>query len=253
MHMKREGRRYPPMLTYAETWVFAAAFLFLLLFAFCELQIHAAPRHDPKSALFRVFLLVLISAVFYTGGLLRYQRSGNTRVLKTLMGLFFLFYLYLLVNMTLLDGGLGREYIVESITRNEREEYLRLFVNLRPFRSIYEVYIRGFIKGYVNTYYTLVNLMGNLLVLAPFAFFLPLGWKAQKKWFVFLPTILALAIAVEALQFAFMVGSCDVDDLILNVSDTMLVYLVLKCKPVASLLTRFVGDEPPFPRSQKTI
>ena len=253
MRMKREGRRYPPMLTYAETWVFAAAFLFLLLFIVSEHQIHISPRHDPKSALFRVFLLVLISAVFYTGGLLRYQRSGNTRVLKTLMALFFLFYLYLLINMTLLDGGLGRENIVESITRNEREEYLRWFVNLRPFRSIYQVYIRGFIKGYVNAYYTLVNLMGNLMVFAPLGFFLPLALKAQKKWFVFLPTVLVIVAAVEALQFAFMVGSCDVDDLILNVSGTMIVYLVLKCKPVASLLERFVGTKPPFPLPEKEI
>ena len=251
MSMKREGKWYPPLLAYAETWVFAAAFLFLFLFIVSEHQIHTSPRHDPKSALFRVFLLVLISAVFYTGGLLRYQRSGNTRVLKTLMWFFFLFYLYLLVNMTLLDGGLGRDDIIGSITHNEREEYLRLFVNLRPFHSIYEVYIRGFIKGYVNTYYALVNLMGNLLVFAPLAFFLPLGLKAQKKWFVFLPTILVLVASVEALQFVFMVGSCDVDDLILNISGTMLVYLILKCKPLASLLERFVGIKPPFPISEK--
>ena len=243
-------KKYPPLLTYAETWIFAASILFLFLFSLSEWQIHQSPRHDPRSALFRVFLLMLICAMFYTGGLLRYQKSGNLRVLRTLMWLFFLFYLYLIINMTLLDGGMGRAGIVANITQNEREEYLRLFVNLRPFRSIYQVYILGFIKGYVSAYYTIVNLLGNVLAFTPCAFFFPLFFKAQKKWFVFLPTIILLVAAVEALQFFFMVGSCDVDDLILNVSGTVLTYFILKCRPINGLLERFAGLRPPFPATK---
>ncbi len=226
---------------FADTWVFAAALLFLALFAFSEVWVHLEADRFPKSALFRLFLLCLICALAYLGGLLFVERTGNRRCLTVLMGIFFLLYLYMLLNFTLLDKGMGRNTLLSDAGEDAREYYLRRFVNLRPGRSIYEVYILGFVHGYVNAYYMLLNLLGNVCAFMPFAFFLPMFWRAMRHWYFFLPAMILAVASVEALQFAFMVGSCDVDDVILNVSGAMLLFFLFQIPPLSRFVQRVSG------------
>lgn len=37
----------------------------------------------------------------------------------------------------------------------------------------------------------------------------------MRRFYVFLPTVLFVTALIEALQFCFMRGSCDIDDLLL--------------------------------------
>ncbi len=235
--MKKLLERCRNALKHAENRVFLAASLFLLLFAVSELLVHMNTDRFPKSAMLRIVLSVLICALFYIGGCMHADRTGDKRIYTRLMWLFFGIYLYLILNFTLLDKGMGRTDRLQY----DRDYYLRWFVNLRPFQSIYEVYIKGFIHGYVRGYYILLNLLGNIFAFMPFAFFLPIFFRAQKRWYVFLPTMLLTVASVEALQFAFMVGSCDVDDLILNVGGTMILFFLLKIPKIQALTNRFVG------------
>ncbi len=230
-------------LTRSETWVFLAASVFLLLFFISEMRVHLLPDIFPRAAVFRVFLLCLICALYYLGGLLCRERHGETRAIRVLMVFFAILYLYMLVNLTLLDKSMGRTHLVGDVTENAREYYLREFVNLRPFQSIYKVYILGFLKGYVNAYYMVLNLLGNICVFMPLAFFLPTFFRAQQRWYVFLPTVTLSVALVEALQFTFMVGSCDIDDLILNVSGAMLFYFLLKIPPIRRAADLLAGKE----------
>ncbi len=224
---------------HAEFWVFLSASLFLLLFAFSEWQVHLHADQFPKSAIFRLFLMLLICTLFYLGGLLYLDRTQNGRVMTVLMWLFFALYLYMLFNFTLLDKGMGRNALLSDDPDGGRDYYMSRFVNMQPFRSIYQVYIQGFLHGYVNSYYMLLNLLGNMCAFMPFAFFLPRFWKAQKHWYFFLPTLALSVSLVEALQFAFMVGSCDVDDLILNVGGAMILYFLLRIPLFTRLLDAF--------------
>ncbi|MBQ9784568.1 MAG: VanZ family protein [Clostridia bacterium] len=237
--MKKLLERCRNALKFADARVFLASSLFLLLFAVSELLVHLNAERFPQSPIFRIVLTVLICVLFYLGGMLRADRTGERQIYMRLMWVFFGIYLYLILNFTLLDKGLGR---IER-RQFDRDYYLRWFVNFRPFQSIYEVYIKGFIHGYVRGYYIFLNLLGNVVAFMPFAFFLPLFFRAQRRWFVFLPTMILVVAGIEALQFAFMVGSCDVDDLILNVGGTMILFFLLKIKKLRSLLDRFTGTK----------
>lgn len=235
--MKKLLERCRDALKYADARVCLAASLFLLLFALSELLGHLNAERVPRSPLLCITLALLICALFYLGGALRVDRTGDRRVYSHLMWLFFAVYLYLILNFTLLDKGMGRTDRLQF----DRDYYLRWFVNLRPLQSIYEVYIKSIIHGYIPVYYILLNLLGNVCAFMPFALFLPYFFPLQRRWYVFLPTMLLTVAAVEALQFAFMVGSCDVDDLILNVGGAMILFFVLKIKKIQALLEKFTG------------
>lgn len=248
--MKRNGSSLFAFFRSAEAWIFLAATLFLFLFAILEVQLHTYRSALPRSILLRILLLFMICLLFYLGGILYAQRTADQRILLRLIFFFFLLYLYLLLNVTLFEKGFGRDHLVGN-GESDREYYLRYFVNLTPFHSIWEVYIKGLLNGYVSAYYVLLNLLGNVGVFMPLAFFLPVLFRAQRRWYVFLPTLLFSVIAVELLQFAFMVGSCDVDDLILNTFGATLLYFLLRIPPVARLIARLCGH-PIFKKQKAT-
>ena len=220
--MKKE--RIWNQLRYADVWILL--FACLLLAALITRELFGYFRF---TALTRTILLLINCAIFYLGGLLYCKRMRCNRLMRVLFGLFFALYLYLLLSLTLLDPSLGRGVgSVYDQIGGRRELYNQYFVNLVPFRSIYSVYIKGFLKGHINPYYTLLNLLGNVCAFMPLAFFLPYFLRAQRKWYCFLPTVLLVAVTVELLQLALMVGSCDVDDLLLNTGGAALLYLLLK-------------------------
>ena len=134
-----------------------------------------------------------------------------------------------------------------------REEYMETCVNFQPFHTVYHIYIKGYVNGYVSARYTLLNLQGNLIAFMPFAFFLPCFFPKQRHWYLFLPTILLTVCAVEGMQLLLMVGSCDVDDLILNVGGAFLLFWILKIPPLARFCTHLREGFPPRePKEKKT-
>ena len=230
---------------YADHGILAAAVCLLLLYFFAEwqAQTNGAASTAGFSALHRATLLLLICLLFYLGGLLRHDRLPNSRVLFGLMVLFAVLYIYLLVNFTLLDATLRRSAnSVYTDLADRRREYINRFVNLRPFQSMWEVYIRGCVRGYLHPYYVFLNLLGNICAFMPFAFFLPLFFAHMRRWYLFLPTVTGAVCTVELMQFAFMVGSCDIDDLILNVGGAMLMYALFKLPRMQRLVSHIVGN-----------
>lgn len=234
--MKKTAKKHSAKRICADHIILAFAIVFLCLFAVTETRNLILEHGIHKSSVFRALLLGVICALFYLGAILREERTHNDRPLHTTMILFFVLYVYLLVNLTLLDKSLGRGTI--SVPLNDaarRTVYWERYVNLRPFQSIWQVYIKGFVNGYVNTYYTLLNLLGNICALMPLALFLPYFWRLQRRWYVFLGTTFTTVLCIEGLQLLFMVGSCDVDDLILNVGGAFLLYLLLRLSPMQRL------------------
>lgn len=221
--------------------ILTCAVLFLALFAVTEAENLMLQGGIRNSSVFRVLLLTVICGLFYIGTYLRIQKTQDRRALDRLMILFFILYLYLLVNLTLLDRSLGRGSHTAHLSGSEkRAYYMELYVNFRPLKSIWEVYIKGFVNGYVNSYYMLLNLLGNICAFMPFAFFLPRFFKAQSKWYVFLPTMFLTVALIEGLQLLFMAGSCDVDDLILNVGGAFLMFWILKIPIFKKLTAKFL-------------
>jgi glycopeptide antibiotics resistance protein len=225
---------------FADTWVLLAASLFLLLFFTLEVLLRLPQSAVSRSLLLRSVLLILIGLLFYMGGLLHVDRTGSNTVLRALFLLFLLLYLYLLADLTLLEKGFGRGGLMDDVG-DKRTYYLENYVNLIPCHSIYTVYIKGFINGYVSPYYMVINLLGNVCMLMPLSLLLPAAMRAARRWFIFLPILLGTILGIELLQLWFMRGSCDVDDLLLNFSGAAALYFLMRIPPVRRFLHRCVA------------
>lgn len=224
--------------TWIETVAWILSAVFLCAFAAGEVlrQFGVLRSISPGE---RIGVLILVCAIFYAAGALHIRRTGNSRVMKRLMLLFAFLYLYLLLHFTLVEEAFGRgSYVGEDA----RARYLELYVNFKPFRSIYEVYVKGFRNGFVNRYYMTLNLLGNICAFMPAAVFLPYFFKSQRHWYCFLPTVVLCVCAVEGLQFWLMVGSCDVDDLILNAAGAFALWWILRIPPIRKLFSRMFGS-----------
>ena len=103
---------------------------------------------------------------------------------------------------------------------------IRANLNLEPFHTI-----RLFLKVLNNQTYSstaFINLGGNVIMFIPLGFFLPRVYpKLQKFWKAILATVLIIT-AVELAQLFTLLGSCDIDDLILNVLGAALGYGIHK-------------------------
>lgn len=104
-------------------------------------------------------------------------------------------------------------------------------INLTPLFTI-----RKYIRLLDSTNAALVrvaviNLYGNVLMFVPLGFFLPkVSAKQRKLWKTLLTTALIIML-VELLQLFSLRGSCDVDDVILNVLGAALGYILYKILP----------------------
>ncbi len=221
----------------ADFAVLVSAFLLLLLFFWANAKTSFG-YEQAFSPLLRCVLLLLICAIAYLGGVLRVQRTQSNKIIRPLLWSFLILYLYLLLSFTVLDSGLRLSETRLTGKGTPREIYLRWFVNFQPFKSIYTVYIQGLLGGLISLPKVILNLLGNLCAMMPLSFFLPNLIKPLRKWYFFLPAVTLPVLTIEATQFWLMVGSCDVDDVILNVGGAMILFFVLKIPPLARFCER---------------
>lgn len=94
-------------------------------------------------------------------------------------------------------------------------------INLIPFRSI------GPQLAHINQDWAFTNIAGNILAFMPFGFLLPLAYpKCRGVVPMFIISFLSVLL-IETFQLITMLGTFDVDDIILNVPGIMLGYGLL--------------------------
>ena len=235
--MRPRRCRINPLL-HADTGLFFAALFFFALFVWTELNSGTKATGPDRTYILRCASLLSVCLIAYIGGVLHLQRTGQS-LIRPLLFCFLLLYFHLLLSFTLFDAGLrlsADRFAHDGLT--PREYYLKWFVNFTPFESIYTVYIRGSIHGSVSARYSLLNLLGNFCAFTPLGFLYPALFKPLRRWYWFLLAILLTVTSVEAMQLLLMVGSCDVDDLILNTAGAMLMLGLLRIPPFRRLADR---------------
>lgn len=111
-------------------------------------------------------------------------------------------------------------------------EVLRSNMNLVPFHTIgnYWTVVKRMDFSPIF-YHCVINLVGNILLFIPLGYFLPRLWPALRNFFLFLLTCVLSVTLVELLQLVTLLGSLDVDDLILNLfgmSIGYFLYIIMK-------------------------
>lgn len=108
-------------------------------------------------------------------------------------------------------------------------EYLHSHLNLQPFHTI-RLFGRLLVPP-VRPYLmriALRNLLGNIFLFTPLGCFLPVLFSPLRKFWLTLLSVVIVVSCIEICQLVLMVGTCDVDDLILNVLGASIGYGLYK-------------------------
>lgn len=108
-------------------------------------------------------------------------------------------------------------------------ESLRWNINLVPFFTISSQWHSFVRAGYDIFSFAGINLIGNIIMFVPLGVFLPLLYKSLRKYGRFVLSVIGIILAVELLQLFTLRGSCDVDDLILNMVGASVGFVAVRC------------------------
>lgn len=144
--------------------------------------------------------------------------------MKKFLYFLFGFYVLSLVDFTLIDDGFGRNILnFLSCNKGAFKEYINESTNLVPFATV-KLFINGYFNDKLSFVDTVINLFGNFVAFMPLPLFVCIFFKKFKSGLKIFITVLISVIAIELLQFLFLTGSSDIDDVILNTSGAMLFY-----------------------------
>ena len=102
---------------------------------------------------------------------------------------------------------------------------LRANLNLKPMdtlRRFWWVLHNSTEPGLRN--HAVVNLVGNVVMFVPLGLLTPCIWGKMRKFWVHFLCMLLIIVCIEVLQLFTLLGSCDVDDLLLNLSGVITGY-----------------------------
>lgn len=134
-----------------------------------------------------------------------------------------LFCIYWALMLVLLFHRSGR---IEGVPYWEQVD---MSINLVPFRTVaqYLRLLRSSREIWVQL--AVINLFGNVIMFIPLGFFLPRVFQQlQKLWKTLLTTALTISL-IELIQLFTLLGSCDIDDLLLNLLGAAIGYGLHKC------------------------
>jgi glycopeptide antibiotics resistance protein len=134
----------------------------------------------------------------------------NKGKFKKLFLILFVTYLLYLFYLVFFSAYYGRAY--------HHRNY-----NFIPLKTIGEyLFLKHGIKA------TIVNIGGNILAFMPLGFLYPIIHKKERNHKDILIVALILTCFIEIIQYIVGVGTCDMDDVLLNVIGGLLGYILYK-------------------------
>ena len=139
------------------------------------------------------------------------------KAMMVIIWIVFIFYIMFLLKMLFFS----RISITDLFDSNR---YIERRINLIPFSTMSEFLFghNGDLKSSA-----FVNIVGNMLIFAPFGFYLALFNKKDKIITVLL-SIFMVTVAAEIIQWSLAIGVADIDDVILNTVGGFVGILIFK-------------------------
>lgn len=136
-------------------------------------------------------------------------------LLKIILGI----YIMGLVGVLLLKGGrIGILHGGSFIERLSR-------VNFIPFKTIISYFTSGLSFAESNAF---SNLLGNIIIFIPLGFMIPLIFNKFRSLKSAILIGFLSSFLIEILQFVFKIGSCDIDDIILNTFGSIVGFILFR-------------------------
>lgn len=147
----------------------------------------------------------------------------------------FIIYSILVATLLFLDSNYGRTNMYGDIQLFSKEHF-DYYSNFMPFKTIFEL-IGRLQQGRISISIILTNILGNMIVFAPYGIFIPLIYKEKFSSFKkFTLLMILIVFGVELIQFITRTGIFDIDDLILNVLGAVIGFGLMKIKPITKLV-----------------
>lgn len=183
---------------------------------------------------------LFLAVIFLKSKVINVNRSF---VLKSIVICLFLLYTLMVIDFTLINNSFGRSisniFLADKAVINE---HLAQKINLIPFATV-KLFINAYKESALETHSIIENILGNLFVFMPFAFFVPNIFKGINSLLKFLLVISVVVIIIECLQIVFLTGSADIDDFILNVGGAAMAYGILVIPKIKLFINRFMSGE----------
>lgn len=213
--------------------IFYLLSFFILLFC---IKVRLTPNIYIKTNIRITLIFIICMFIYIAGYILIRKLNYDKKILKINLVVYFLIYTITICTLTLFDEIFGRQgFVIIKWNKELLDLYMKYSFNIVPFRTI-NLFISGYIKGIVSLRSFNINILGNLTAFMPYGIFLPLIFNKMNKFKNFFITITLTVIVIEILQFVTMSGSCDIDDLILNVFGACVVYFITKIKCIKKFI-----------------
>ena len=138
------------------------------------------------------------------------MKKENKRKIQIISWVFFIMYLVMMVYFLFFSEQMGRipgtQYRYNLVPLAEIKRYLNY-------------------RDKIGSFHVMLNLLGNVFCFIPFGFVIPILTRKQNALRMFLLSM-AASVLVELLQLVSMLGSCDVDDIILNTLGGLIGYMM---------------------------
>lgn len=157
------------------------------------------------------------------------RKNRRSPIVASLLWLCLFVYLVLLLRVILFKFDFHT--IIDILNDKDELEFTR--VNLVPFQTI-RFYL---FSGRVSPRVAIRNLAGNIIAFVPIGILIPLLRRNLCLGSTFLFGLL-LSLGIELTQYFTGLGSCDIDDIILNVFGAMAVTLLLAAIDIIAFLLK---------------
>jgi|GEM_PF-816841 len=212
---------------------FAATVLFTLYGSFILYLDGRTHLHTIIPISLGVFVSAVVNSLLYV--LSSTNITQKQRDTRTALWALFGFYCMMLLSALFLSRIHFGAYTEQRFVYQSNMDLMTNFIPLKTIR----LYARCLRYNYIGPIIPLINLLGNLLLFMPMAFFLPCLFPPMRVFWKYAVSLAVLLVIIEGLQFVLCCGSCDVDDVILNLSGSLAVYLLLRLPFIQTKINAF--------------
>lgn len=192
-------------------------FLFLLIAAVAFIiQLIDIISNTIKFSITQTFILVIIQMI----GLVGYAYDARNvvknkrRMFTILHSIAFIIYLINLSYQLFLNPALRHVKAVSS-------------VNISPLKTMF-LYYNAYTRHTLPIKNIILNMIGNVMLFMPFGYFVYVLCKPMRSFLPYFIFFLFLITGVEGIQYVARVGSADIDDIILNMSGVLILFIIMK-------------------------
>lgn len=200
-----------------DTVVKHKRFLFLLTAAVAFIiQLIDIISYTIKFSITQTFVLVIIQMIDLVGYAYdaRNVVKNKRRMFYILHSIAFIIYLINLTYQLFLNPSLRHVKAISS-------------VNISPLKTIF-LYYNAYTRHTLPIKNIILNMVGNVMLFMPFGYFIYVLFKPMRSFLPYFFFFLLMITGVEVIQYLWKVGSADIDDIILNMSGILILYIVMK-------------------------